>query len=273
MTDIEVTLETQTVLVPPITQIITLDDSDSPTIIVPSPVSVSVISAGPQGPRGSQGPQGIEGPTGPPGENDKKINFVFTANPNTAVDALTADPEDLCVDSWNRWWGIEHTPPDDPVWVPLNSDLRTQHVLGGAADLDVGSTAGTVAAGDDPRFSGVVAGWLLTEAGAVISTGVKKLWRRAEHNVILTGWRILSDGSVTCTIRPIAAAYSSFPPVSGTSVVGAGTAPSLSAAAKNESTTLTSWDTSWIEGDIFDVEVVSNSDATWLIVELLGTYP
>lgn len=76
--------------------------------------------------------------------------------------------------------------------VPSAATTRTTLGLGGAAVLAVGTTAGTVAAGDDSRITGAIASSTLTTRGDIITRGASAPQRLA---IGANGYVLTSDGT------------------------------------------------------------------------------
>ena len=120
---------------------------------------------GPAGPKGDKGdtgdtgPQGPAGPVGPPGTTtwagitDKPLTFPPDAHSHTSaqiVDASTIGRSILmATDAASARTAIG---AGTSSFSGAYADLTGKPTLGSAAALDVGTTTGTVAAGDDPRF-------------------------------------------------------------------------------------------------------------------------
>ena len=97
-----------------------------------------------------------------------------------------------------------------------------------------------------------------------ITTGAKGR-KTVSYAGTIVGWRLVSDQNTTTTID-IWKTNAAIPTVTNTIT---GTAkPSLSSAQLNSSTTLTGWTTAVTDGDVFILNVDSNSSATYLALEL-----
>jgi len=86
----------------------------------------------------------------------------------------------------------------------------------------------------------------------------------------ITGVTILADQAATAAIDIWVDSYANFPPTNADSITAAAP-PSLTAAAKNEDTTLTGWTTALSEGDILRFNVDSNDVATRITLSLAIT--
>jgi hypothetical protein len=122
---------------------------------------------GPQGPIGLQGPEGPEGPTGPQGETGP-------TGPTGATGAAgTTD--------YNA--------------------LDNKPTLGNSSSRNVGTTAGTVAAGDDSRIVGAVQSSLIDAAGdLIIGTAADTAARLA---VGTSGQVLTSNGTTAAWANPL----------------------------------------------------------------------
>jgi hypothetical protein len=112
----------------------------------------------------AQGPRGVQGPQGPAGVGLSIQGELDSTNDLPAV----GDPGDAWLIDGDLWaWGEENqtwsnagpvgTPgepgaPGEPGTTDYN-ELDNKPTLGGAAALNVGTTTGTVAAGDDSRLT------------------------------------------------------------------------------------------------------------------------
>lgn len=113
------------------------------------------------------------------------------------------------------------------------------------------------------------------DASTTISTGEKKAARlRTAKAGTITGWTILSmdDTSSSITLDVWRDDYAHYPPTVADSVPNGGTKPSVTTATSNTSTTLTSWLTSFSAGDIFSVNVDSNTAMKDILLCLDVTY-
>lgn len=98
----------------------------------------------------------------------------------------------------------------------------------------------------------------------VITTGEKGLKTIGREGKII-GWRLISDVSTTATLD-IWKTNSAIPTNSNS--ICASAKPSLTAGVFNSSTTLTGWTTTFTSNDVFRVEVESNNNSTYLLLEL-----
>lgn len=103
---------------------------------------------------------------------------------------------------------------------------RTALGLGGAAVLSVGTTTGTVAAGDDSRITGAIQSSLLTTRGDIITRGASAPQRLAlgTSTYVLT-----SDGTDAVWAAPTSGATQTINWTTGTATSGNGTATITSA--------------------------------------------
>lgn len=133
--------------------------------IVTDTTPVAAGPRGPEGPVGATGPTGPAGPAGPQGPAGSGGGAVDSVNAKTGIVVLTAADVGLgnvdnTTDAAKPVSTAQQTALDAKAAKAANlSDLasaataRTNLGLGGAAVLNVGTGAGTVAAGDDSRFA------------------------------------------------------------------------------------------------------------------------
>ena len=103
---------------------------------------------------------------------------------------------------------------------------RTALGLGGAAVLSVGTSAGTVAAGDDSRITGAIQSSLLTTRGDIITRGASAPQRLA---LGASSYVLTSDGTDVVWSAPAAGATQTIDWTTGTATSGNGTATITSA--------------------------------------------
>lgn len=105
----------------------------------------------------------------------------------------------------------DYTPTSGLAAVALSGaygDLTGTPALGGAAALNVGTTAGTVAAGDDSRITGAIQGSLLTTRGDIIVRGASAPQRLA---LGASGLLLRSDGTDAVYGTAVAASFATGP--------------------------------------------------------------
>jgi hypothetical protein len=89
----------------------------------------------------------------------------------------------------------------------------------------------------------------------------------------ITGWTLVSVDSTmaavsgSCTLDLWVDTYANFPPTNADTIT-ASAKPSLSAASKNASTTLTGWDTAIVDGDFIVLEVESSTTCKQIMLYL-----
>jgi hypothetical protein len=93
------------------------------------------------------------------------------------------------------------------------------------------------------------------------ATGAKKLYFRVPYACTITSWEIVGDASGSVVIDIWKDSYANFPPVVGDSIT-ASAKPTVSAAQKATSSTLTGWTTSLAAGDYIEVNVDSVTTIT-----------
>lgn len=117
-------------------------------------------------------------------------------------------------------------------------------------------------ASGDGRYSQTKTGAIVVRMenetpGGLVLTGSKGYFR-IPYAHTLTGWTFLTDQNTTAVIDLKKATYANFPT---TATIAGSAKPSLTAARKNTSTTLTGWTTSGIATDLYEVNLDSNSAA------------
>lgn len=88
------------------------------------------------------------------------------------------------------------------------------------------------------------------------TTGSKNLMLRVPFACTITSWELTSNVSGSCVLDIWEAPYASYPPVNANSITGTAK-PTLTAANKAQSSILTGWATTILEGDYLEVEVES----------------
>lgn len=107
---------------------------------------------------------------------------------------------------------------------------------------------------------------LVLMSDAPITTGVKKAYVTIPRSGTLSQWRVTSDVSTTSVLKILHSTLATYPTF--TEVSDSGARPSLTTDLIEESSTLTGWTMAVAAGDILDVEVISNSAATRLVIDL-----
>jgi hypothetical protein len=95
--------------------------------------------------------------------------------------------------------------------------------------------------------------------GSALTTGAYKIYAQAPYAGTITGWRLTADTSTTTTIDVWKA--NGAIPTNGNTIT-ASAKPALSAGTVATSTTLTGWTTAVSAGDIFEIEIEANNNAT-----------
>lgn len=106
--------------------------------------------------------------------------------------------------------------------------------------------------------------------GSAITTGAKKIYLRVGYDCTITGWELVADQSGSISIDIWKDSFANFPPTVADTITAAAK-PSLSAAQKNNSSSLTGWTTSVSAGDYLEINVDSASTITLAILTLLVT--
>jgi hypothetical protein len=109
---------------------------------------------------------------------------------------------------------------------------------------------------------------LLDGGGAVIPTGVYCDYQ-FRFACTITAWRLLADQSGSLVVDVWKDTYANYPPTVADTIAGS-EKPTLSAAAKAEDTSLTTWTTAVAAGDIlrFNVDSVTTITRALLIIEV-----
>jgi hypothetical protein len=97
---------------------------------------------------------------------------------------------------------------------------------------------------------------LVVDNGASAITTGFKTWTSIPLAGTLKKWRLLADVSGSIVIDVWRDTYANFPPTVADTIT-ASAKPTLSAATKNESSTLTGWTTAFSAGDVFGFNVDS----------------
>lgn len=107
--------------------------------------------------------------------------------------------------------------------------------------------------------------------GSAITTGRKGAYR-IPFGFTVTGWQIVeaSDNSGSIVVDIWKDTYANFPPTVADTVTGS-EKPTLSSAVKNEDLSLSSWTTSFAEGDYIIFNVDSAATVQQVIITLIGT--
>jgi len=126
-----------------------------------------------------------------------------------------------------------------------------------------GGSSGTSGTAGSSGTSGIVNGGLnivIDGGGLGITTGVKMdiEWKFA---ATIVSWDILADQTGSIVVDVWSAAYSAFPPTVGDTIAGT-EKPTLSNVAKNQDTSLTSFNTAISAGNIWRINVDSATTVT-----------
>ena len=102
--------------------------------------------------------------------------------------------------------------------------------------------------------------------GSAITTGVKG-YVEIPYSGTITSWTIMADQSGSTVIDLWKDTYANYPPTSGDTIAGSAK-PTLTAAVKAQSSTLTGWTTAVAAGDIIAFNVVSASTSTRITLSI-----
>jgi Collagen triple helix repeat (20 copies) len=191
--------------------------------------------AGPQGQTGPPGPQGPSGPSGPLGPTGPvgPQGVPGSAGPTGPAGAGPPGPAG----------------PTGP---------------GGSA----GPPGPTGPAGAD-GFTESCINFIVDGGGAVITPGVKG-YVEIPYACTINRWTLLPDQSGSIIVDVWKDTYANFPPVVG-DVITASAKPTISAATKAQSSTLTGWTTALAAGDILAFNVNSATSITRCTLSLKVT--
>lgn len=93
---------------------------------------------------------------------------------------------------------------------------------------------------------------------------------RIPFAILITGWTILAKESGSIVVDVWRDTYANYPPTVADTIAGS-EKPTLSAAAKNQDLTLTTWTIALVKGDILVFNVDSVTTCTKVLVVLHGT--
>jgi hypothetical protein len=126
-----------------------------------------------------------------------------------------------------------------------------------------------IAPGDVDQ-TGAIA-FVIDGGGATIATGVKGDLE-IPFPCAIQGWTLVADQSGSIVVDVWKDGYANFPPVVGDSIT-ASAKPTISAATKGQSSTLTGWTTSIAAGDIlrFNVDSVTTIQRATLSLKVKKT--
>ena len=102
--------------------------------------------------------------------------------------------------------------------------------------------------------------------GSAITSGVKG-YVEIPYSGTITSWTIMADQSGSTVIDLWKDTYANYPPTSGDTIAGSAK-PTLTAAVKAQSSTLTGWTTAVAAGDIIAFNVVSASTVTRITLSI-----
>ncbi|MER5482907.1 hypothetical protein ABT024_06785 [Streptomyces sp. NPDC002812] len=145
--------------------------------------------------RGAAGPAGADGapgPQGPPGADGSEANAEAYTDAAVATHTAASDPHGDRADAASKYLAKAQNLAD----LPSPPTARTNLGLGTSATRNVGTTAGTVAAGDDARFT-AAAPWVfdVSAYGAV-----------GDVRVATDGAMTAASAVLTCASGPFTAA-------------------------------------------------------------------
>lgn len=108
----------------------------------------------------------------------------------------------------------------------------------------------------DPRRTSRSVGFTV-DAGTHVTVGYKGCIQVPFTGTIFK-WTLIANDVGSIEVDVLKSSYASYPPFSGTSIVGS-EMPTLSAQAKAQDENLTTWDTAVTSGDLIGFHVLSQS--------------
>lgn len=107
--------------------------------------------------------------------------------------------------------------------------------------------------------------------GSTITTGVKG-YVTVPYAGTITQWTLLADQSGSIVIDVWKDTYANYPPTVADTIAGS-EKPTLSAATKNQDTSLTTWTTAVTAGDVigFNVDSATTVTRVTLVIEMTAT--
>lgn len=202
--------------------------------------------------------------------NGKQDALGFTAVPNTrtvAGKALSADVTLAKADV-----GLGNVDNTSDANKPVSNDTQTalnakQATLVSGTNIKTINSQSLLGSGDITitGTSGKTIVWFTVENTTAVTTGEKQAMVPCPVSGTIVGWSMTANPSTSAAIS-IWKAAGVRPTVAGK--ITASAPPTLTAAASASSTTLTGWTTTVTAGDLFVINVDSNSAATWLYVAL-----
>ena len=296
MSDIEVTLVEEVIEIDSITEVIQIDPETGTVFILDGssqgPPGIQGLKGdtgdqgpqgiqGPKGDTGDQGPQGIQGPKGDTGDQGPQGIQGLKGDKGDTGDQ---GPQGLKGDTGDQGpQGIQGLKGDTGDQGPqgLKGDTGDQGPQGLKGDTgdqgpqgiqglkgDKGDTGDTGATGPSAAVAGQI-GCFIDGDGLVLTTGTKA-WVQAGFSGVITGWYILSDVVGDIVIDIWKDTYANYPPTVDDSITGS-EKPTLSSQKKAQDLTLSTWITSFSEGDVFMFNIDSVNTITKVSLVLTVT--
>lgn len=157
----------------------------------------------------------------------------------------------------------------DDLDITTSGQAVTRKLIQGTGII-LSSTGADAGTGDvTVNAGGRIIAFEIDGGGNVIGTGAKKAYLTVPLTCTITKWRIIADVSTTAVLDIWKDTYANFPPVNGDSIT-ASAKPTVTAATNAESTSVGTWTGAGALtlGDVLEVEVESNNNATKLRLEL-----
>jgi hypothetical protein len=226
---------------------------------------------GPEGPPGADGVDGVNGTDGVDGTNGSDGSDGVDGDPGAPGDPGLSAYEVAVADGFigdeTAWLDslvgpIGPTGPTGATGDP-GSGTSVEILDEGVQEVAVASSINFTGANVDVSHIGTAvtvditggSGGGINKLGAVFGGSEDPLeagttvFYTVPANLTISGWRILNDVSGSITIDVWVDTYANYPPTV-LDTVTASAVPATSGAIKNESSTLTGWDTSLAAGDV-----------------------
>jgi hypothetical protein len=173
-------------------------------------------------------------------------------------------------------WTIAYAVGSEPIDVPAYSLVANEATYITFITTDAGTTieafSSRLETADIPAVFGQgTIQFTVDGAGSAIATGTQTAKVVIPYNCTLTKVTMLADQSTSTTVDIWMEDYANYPPTVADTIVNAGTKATLSAALKSEDSTLTSWTTNLVKGEVLYFSVDTNNNATHLDIILTTT--
>jgi hypothetical protein len=146
-------------------------------------------------------------------------------------------------------------------------------IIVGSNDVQRAALTGAIAASQDSNATTATIDLVVSMGGASLATGiVKGADVHADFAFTIVQWTLLADASGSLVVDIWKDTYANYPPTVADTIT-ASAKPTISAATKGQSSTLTGWTTNVAAGDVlrFNVDSVSGIAAATLILKVTKT--